>query len=141
MRPSRHLALSAAAGGATWAATGEPLTLPIAVGAGVLVDLDHAPDYWGTFALRRRPVTVLALHGWEWVALLVGLGIWAGFPVWLVAVLVGYCLHLATDHQFNSGLLWSYSFVYRARHRFKREKVAPNWNFEDSYEILQRELP
>ena len=141
MRPSRHLALSGAMGGAAWAATGELWTVPIVVAAGVLVDLDHAPDYWWTFALRRRPVTVLALHGWEWLAVLLAVGIWIGFPGWLVAVLVGYGLHIMTDHLFNSGTLWSYSFIYRARHGFRREKVAPNWEFANTYEILRQELP
>jgi hypothetical protein len=118
--PSRHLALSTVAGGAAWAATGEALALPVTVGAGVLVDADHAPDLWWTLALGRRPVAVWMLHGWEWLVGLVVLGVWVGFPWWLVAVLVGYGLHLITDHLFNSGGLGNYFLIYRARHRFQR---------------------
>lgn len=141
MRPSRHIALSGAAGGATWAATGEPWTLAITVGAGVLVDLDHAPDYWWAFSLRRRPVAVLLLHGWEWLMGLAVLGMWTGFSWWLVAVLVGFGLHLTTDHLFNGGRLLCYSFIFRASHGFQMARVAPSWDLSLSYYVLRKEIP
>ena len=56
----------------------EPLAIPITVGAGVLVDIDHSPDYWWTYALRREAMATLVLHGWEWLVGLVFLGIWIG---------------------------------------------------------------
>ena len=141
MRPSQHLALSGVAGGATWAATGEPWTLAVTVGAGVLVDIDHGPDYWWFFSLRRQPLTVLLLHGWEWFIGLVVLGIFVGFPWWLVAVLVGYGLHLTTDHVFNRGRLLCYSFIFRASYRFQMAKVAPNWDLAHGYDVLRSEMP
>ena len=110
------------AGGAVWAATGEPWALPVTVAAGVLVDADHGPDLWWTLALQRRPLAVVALHGWEWLTALIVLGFWTQFSWWLVAVIVGYGLHLVTDHLFNDGKPMSYSLIYRARHRFPRGK-------------------
>ena len=124
-----------------WAATGEPWALPVTVGAGVLVDLDHGPDLWWTFALRREPVATFLLHGWEWLAALVVLGLWTGFPWWLLAVVVGYGLHLLTDHVFNGGRIWSYSLIYRARHAFRMEKLAPDWKMDHAYGVLQKEVP
>ena len=141
MRPSRHIAISLAAGGAVWGATGEPLALPAAVAAGVLVDVDHAPDLWWSLALRRTPVATLALHAWEWVTALTVVGIWTRFPWWLVAVLVGYSLHVITDHIANKGERWTYSILYRARHRFQIAKLAPRWRFEHTQRVLQQELP
>ena len=141
MQPSRHLALSTANGGALWATTGEPRALPVTVGAGVLVDLDHGPDCWWTFALGHKPVATFVLHAWEWLAGLVALGIWTGFPWWLVAVLSGYGLHLITDNLFNRGGTWSYSLVYRARHRFLVERLAPGWNLDRGYDVLRKEIP
>ena len=141
MRPSRHLAVSTAVGGAAWAVTGEAWALPVAVGSGVLVDVDHAPDYWWTFALRRRPLAIFALHGWEWLLGLVAVGIWTGFPWWLLAVVLGYGSHLVTDHLFNGGGLWSYSLVFRVRHGFRKERVAPYWDFDHGYETLRKEVP
>ena len=124
-----------------WAATGEPLALPATLGAGVLVDLDHSPDMWWTLALRRRPIAAFVLHGWELLAGLIVFGVWAGFPWWLVAVVVGYGGHMITDQMFNRGGILSYSFLYRARHGFQLGRLEPGWNFDDSMETLRAELP
>ena len=141
MRPSRHLALSIAAGGTVWAFTGEPWALPVTIGAGVLVDIDHSPDLWWAFALEREPVAVFILHGWEWVAGLIVFGTWIGYPWWLVAVVTGFGLHLTTDHLFNGGGLWSYSLLYRARHRFKAARIGREGDSQRAYRTLQQELP
>ena len=141
MQPSRHLALSMAAGGTLWAATGEPWALPVTVGAGALVDLDHGPDYWWTYALGHNPVATFVLHAWEWLAILVAVGIWTGYPWWHMAVLSGYGLHLITDHLFNRGGTWSYSLIYRARHRFLVQRLAPGWNLDRGYDVLRKEIP
>ncbi len=141
MRPRSHLALSTAAGGGLWAATGEPWALPVTVAAGVLVDVDHAPDLWWTLALGRKPVATFLLHGWEWVVGLVALGMWTGFPWWHLAVVVGYSLHVTTDHLANRGGMWSYSLIYRARHGFQVAKLAPHWDFDHAYDMLRREVP
>ncbi len=141
MRPSRHLALSAAAGGGIWAASGQPWALPMTVAAGVLVDVDHAPDLWWTFALKRKPIATFLLHSWEWLTGLLVLGVWAGFPWCLVAVIVGYGLHVITDHAFNHGALWSYSLAYRAWHRFRMASLAPGWDFDYAFDVLRKEVP
>ena len=57
--------------------------------SGVLVDVDHSPDLWWNLALQREPVAIYLLHSWEWLAGLAVLGVWTGFPWWLVALLVG----------------------------------------------------
>lgn len=124
-----------------WAITGEPWALPVTAAAGVLVDIDHTPDLWWTLALGRRPVAVYLLHGWEWIVGLALLGLWTGFPWWLVAVLAGYSLHVVTDHMFNNGGPWTYSLAYRARHGFRVARVAPQWNPSHAYEVLQKEVP
>ena len=141
MRPSGHLAISTAVGGAAWAISGEPWALPVAVGSGVLVDADHAPDYWWTYAMRRRPIAILMLHGWEWLLGLVVIGIWIEFPWWLLAVVLGYGCHVATDHLFNGGGPWCYLLAYRIRHGFRKEKIAPHWELRHGYEILRKEVP
>ena len=141
MRPSRHLALSAAAGAAAWAVTDQPWALPVTLATGVLIDIDHGPDFWWSHVIGRKPVAVLILHAWEWLAGLLIIGIWAGFPWWMVAILVGYGLHVSTDHLFNRGRLLTYSLLYRASFRFEVSRLAPNWNSIHTYRILQNELP
>jgi len=140
MRPSRHLALSTVAGGAVWAGTGEPWALPVTVGAGVLIDVDHSPDLWWSFALDRKPVSIVFLHAWEWLAGLVVAGIIIGFPWWLIAVTVGAGAHVVTDGLFNGISLRSYSLVYRSRHRFDGTKLSPGSPDDDTYRILEQEV-
>jgi len=141
LRPSRHLALSIVAGSLVWAGTGEPWTLPVTVAAGVAVDLDHGPDLWWNLALGHSPVAVFVLHAWEWLAGLLALGIETGFSWWLTAVVVGYGLHIITDHINNKGRMWRYSIAYRARHGFKVARLAPQWDSNYTYSVLKREIP
>ena len=109
--------------------------------AGVLIDGDHAPDLWWTYALRRQPSATYLLHSWEWLVGLVLLGIWTGFPWWMAALVVGHGLHVTTDHIFNKGGPWSYSLLYRARHGFVLPRVAPGWDHDRSFEVLRSEFP
>ena len=85
----------------------------------MLVDVDHIPDYLWADVLKRRPIASIFFHGWEWLGALVVLGIWKGFSWWLLAVVVGYGLHVVGDYAFNHHNPWDYFVVYRARHRFK----------------------
>ena len=141
MRPSRHLAVSSTAGAALWAATGEPLTLPLTVATGVLIDLDHVPDLlWNRDTGHKARVTS-ALHAWEWLAGLLVIGIVTGFPWWVSAILVGYGLHLLTDHLFNQGGTWVYFLVYRASHGFRADRMVPHWEVHHSYRVILREIP
>ena len=57
------------------------------------------------------------------------------------AVVVGYGLHIITDHISNKGRMWRYSIVYRARHGFKVARLAPQWDFNYAYSVLKREIP
>ena len=111
------------------------------LGAGVLVDVDHTPDLWWTFALRRKPTATFLLHAWEWLGVAIAFGIWHGFPWWLLALIVGHGLHLVTDHIFNGGLTLSYSLIYRAAQGFQMTKVAPDWDFDRGYTVLKKEIP
>lgn len=141
MKPSRHFALSAGVGGVVWAVSGEPLAIPVAVAAGVLIDADHAPDLWSSLVLRRPPTAMYPLHAWEWVAALIAYGAWAGFPWWLAALTAAFGLHVATDQVFNRAGPWTYFFFYRAWRGFRLDRVAPRWRDENTMRVLQQELP
>ena len=141
MRPRSHLLLSAAAGGAVWVGTGEPWALPITLGAGVLVDGDHAPDLWWALALKRRPITIIVLHSWECLLSVLAIGIWIGFPWWITAIFVGYSSHLFTDQLFNGNRPWTYFLTFRARRRFRPSEIDPDWYEGRAREKLRKELP
>ena len=133
--------MSATAGGVLWAVTHEAWALPVTVAAGVAVDVDHGPDLWWASVRGRQPVATKALHGWEWLGSLIVLGALAGFEWWLVAVTVGYGLHLTTDHLFNGGHAWNQSFIFRARHGFRLDRPVPDLDLEHTDTLLRKEVP
>ncbi|MFC1935222.1 hypothetical protein ACFLX9_00420 [Chloroflexota bacterium] len=141
MRPIRHLLVSSVAGSGAWVITGEPWGLPVTVAAGVLVDLDHGPDVWWSLVLENRPISTLVFHAWEWLAGLLVVGIWTGFPWWLTAMLVGYGLHIATDHVANKASPWRYFIVYRAWCGFQTERVGDELGYDAVNEVLKQEIP
>ena len=84
MGPVGHIAISTVIGASVWGATGSLAAGGAAVGVGVLVDVDHAIDYYQEWVKRRPYLVLKLLHGWEysiigllvspttWVALLIG---------------------------------------------------------------------
>ena len=64
-------------GTGVWVFTGSPLALPAAVGAGVLIDADHALDYYNWYVRRDTRFLFLPLHALELsVVLLALLAVW-----------------------------------------------------------------
>ena len=59
MQSPVHLAISAIGGLVVWAVTKEPWSIPIALGSGVLVDIDYLV-YNSNYPLK-------ILHGGEWL--------------------------------------------------------------------------
>jgi hypothetical protein len=135
--PGGHLATTLAACAATAALTESvSVTAGVAVG-GFLIDVDHAIDY--VLVERQRDLSppaflryylearvqrvVLVLHSYECFALIAILAWWMDWlPLW--GYLSGATLHLALDIAFNGKLVPTnifafYSFIYRARHRFR----------------------
>ena len=62
------------------------------------------------------------------------------FPWWMVAVTVGYATHIATDHHFNMPNRWGYFILFRAYHRFRIERISPDWTLKDPVHEILREL-
>ncbi len=114
MQPTIHLAVSAVGGGAVWAVTGEPWSLPVAVAAGVAVDVDYL--------LYRFPIAIKLLHGWEWFAASLVVGMLAGFPWWVAAAAIGYGLHIAGDQMYNQRKWWWYFLTYRTWKKYRSRK-------------------
>ncbi|MCA1808264.1 MAG: hypothetical protein ABR497_03860 [Kiritimatiellia bacterium] len=131
MKPLAHVAVSLAAGaGLGWAL--KSMTAALAcLTAGVLIDLDHIPDYFWNF--RRRPDAghffhvfkhdvldrvIVVLHSWELMLLLL-LGVWwTGWRPLGLGLLCGALLHLSLDQLFNRHSPLAYSLIYRLRRGF-----------------------
>ncbi len=121
MRLQPHLAASTAAGAAVWAGTGEPITLPIAIAAGVLPDADHLLDYYLKFVKKTRRFRFYLLHGWEY--LIAGLVIYLFFvnEPWMLAIVTGYATQIILDQISHARETWplAYFVTYRALTKFR----------------------
>ncbi|MCH2318002.1 MAG: hypothetical protein MK524_16790 [SAR202 cluster bacterium] len=140
MRPTNHALLATGTGAAIWALSGELLAVPLTFATGVLVDADHLPDQIWHFYLKRRPRRFIVLHAWEWLVALSVATVILSFPWWMVAVTLGYATHILTDHHLNMPHRWGYFLTYRAYHRFRIERISPDWRIEDPLQALLREL-
>ena len=128
MGPIGHAVVSSAVGGGVWAATGSIAAAAVAVGVGVLMDVDHLYDYYQRYGKGKNAKIYVLFHGWEYS--LLGLGILAfSFhqPIFVAAVLA-HLAHVATDHWRNGLATFGYSITFRAIKRFNVVSVAPNWD-------------
>lgn len=131
MKASAHVYASAAAGGAACWLTGSAAAGAACLLGGVLLDLDHLPDFlldseepftvknflsW-CYDLKWKKVYLL-LHSYELYALLALSGFFFRSPAFY-GFLLGMGLHLLMDQAGNRFLnKWFYFFVFRYRSGF-----------------------
>jgi hypothetical protein len=125
MMPKRHALVSLGTGLLGWAWSGSPITLPLSIVVGVLVDLDHIADYaW--LAISNEHCLILPLHGYELMPALW----WAvrgpfGNRV-ATSVTLSYFLHLLSDEVENETQPGAYSLIWRAVNGFRLEALSRN---------------
>ena len=133
MGPVGHVLVSSAVGGGVWAATGSPAAAAVAVGVGVLTDLDHLYDYYQRYARRKHGKFYVFWHGWEYP--LVGFGLVAsGFhhPIFLAALLA-HLVHLVSDQWYNGLRVLGYSLAFRVSKGFNWDLIAPRRDGVDGH--------
>ena len=141
MGPVGHSAISAGIGAGVWGATGSAAAGGVALGVGVLTDVDHLFDYYQWY-IRRKPGKIyLFFHAWEYgfIGLLV-LAFAFYHPVLLAAVLA-HIVHVASDHYHNRLAPWGYSISYRALAGFNTNRITPNHDVLRSYKSWLRMVP
>ena len=133
MGPIGHSLVSAGVGAAVWGATGSPTAGGVAVGVGVLVDVDHLYDFYNWYVRGKRRKLHIVLHGWEYsiVGFLV-LGLAFYHPL-LLAAAVSHFAHVASDHLRNGLTTFGYSLIYRAAVGFDASVLAPDSDVTLSY--------
>lgn len=125
MGPLGHTVVSGAVAGGVWAATGSPAAAGIALGVGVLMDVDHLYDYYRWSVNRKDPKIFVLFHAWEYS--LTGLAVWVfvfSNPLMLGAAL-GHLAHVTTDHAANHLSRFAYSIVYRITKGFDAADIRP----------------
>jgi len=133
MGPLGHTVVSGAVAGGVWAATGSPAAAGIALGVGVLMDVDHLYDYYRCYVKRQDGKIFVLFHAWEYS--LTGLAVWAFVflnPLLLGAVL-GHLAHVITDHAANHLSRYAYSIVYRIAKGFDAAYIFPPNDLGDSH--------
>lgn len=124
LKPLAHTGVSLGVGGAVWAATDEPLAVPAALAFGVLIDIDHAFDYFNWFVRKDPRHLLLIFHAWEYVIA----GIAMLFVAWqqpvFIAAVLGYSVHVVADQVANRMHPMGYWISYRIYARFDRARLA-----------------
>ncbi len=117
--------MSVGIGATFWAASGDPMAVPVAVGAGVLNDTDHLLDYYLWYIKKDPRRLYLLLHAWEYCAAAAIFALVAGNHLVLLAAAVANAGHLLGDyiaHKPKSTL--TYSLLYRTAVRFERARLV-----------------
>lgn len=136
-----HVAMSAAVGVGTWAATGQEAAVPVAMAAGVLPDADHLLDYYLWWVKRERRYLILFLHGWEYLLLGVGLYLFVLREPWFLAAILGYTTQVGADQLFN-GVRWhTYLITVRAARGFRAITSISDESISRSDNALIASLP
>ena len=141
MGPVGHTVISAGIGAGLLGVTGSPAAAGVALGVGVLTDVDHLFDYYQWYIRRKPNKLYLLFHAWEYSIIgLLLLGIFFYHPVLLAAALA-HLGHVATDHFHNNISPLGYSITYRIWVRFEASRVTPNHHVLGSYKSWPGLLP
>ena len=141
MGPIGHTVISGALGVGVGAATGSPEAGGLALGVGVLMDLDHLYDYYQWY-IKGRPNRIYVLfHAWEYSAAGIATLASGFFHPLLLAAVLAHLVHVATDHLSNRLAPFAYFIVYRLITRFDTEFITPRHNVMDSYLSWAEFLP
>ena len=113
--------VSVGIGAGVWAATGHALAVPAATVTGVLVDADHALDYYYLYVKKDNRRLFVLLHGWEYTLVAMALVVAVWYHPILLALALGHLGHLVGDQLGNHpGHPLAYSIAYRGRLGFRR---------------------
>ncbi|CUV03721.1 hypothetical protein MGWOODY_Clf586 [hydrothermal vent metagenome] len=140
MGPIGHTVISSAVAGGTWAITGSPAAAGVALGVGVLMDVDHLYDYYQRYVKGKKDRVYVLFHAWEYPMIMSFISLVFYHP-FLLAVILGHLAHVTTDHVWNRLTPFAYSITYRAIKGFDSRHIAPQHHVMDSYRSLPRLLP
>ena len=137
MRPLQHTAASVCFAAATFAVTKSPALAAVNFAGGVLIDVDHVPDFILNKEMRRHPGKMLEgnshlsahrsfflLHGFDVATLLLFIVHMAGHPLAAWALYTGLIQHLVLDTLYNPVKSpFSYFLTFRIVKKFKTGEI------------------
>lgn len=116
-----HVAASTTAGAFVAVTSDVPAAVPVAIAAGVLPDTDHLLDFYWHYFRRSRARLFVLFHGWEFLAVMVGLLIYFD-TWWMAAITWGYFTQIALDQIANKAKWYTYFFSWRLSRGFRRRE-------------------
>jgi hypothetical protein len=122
VRPVYHLAVSSGLALLQWRLTGSRRGALWTLASGVLIDLDHLPDY--LLNVRREELRLtLLFHSWELWTFVALLGAWRAGPQGAVAAAGSAVVHLWLDVWGNRVPVRFFFLGWRLRHGFRLEQA------------------
>jgi len=128
MGPVGHTLISTALGGGIWLATDSIEAAGVAVGVGVLMDVDHLYDCYQRYIKGNLNKFYLLFHGWEYSVLGLGVLFFVFYHPILLACVLAHLFHVITDHLVNKLHPLAYSITYRVMKRFDAGSICPNYD-------------
>ena len=140
MGPIGHTIVSSAMAGSTWAITGSTAAAGVALGVGVLMDLDHLYDYYQRYGKGKNDRIYVFFHAWEYPLAMSLISLVFYRPL-LLAATRGHLAHVTTDHVWNRLSPFAYWITFRVIKGFDSRQIAPHHNVMNSYQSLPHLLP
>jgi hypothetical protein len=137
VKPTIHLAASAAVSASLYVVTKSATVAGTAFFCGFLLDIDHILDYFREYGFRfnrreffhvfnetRFEKLWLVFHAWEWVFALFLFAVVSGRHEAVLGLLIGVFHHMVLDQVGNGATTGGYFIVYRAANRFATKTVV-----------------
>lgn len=132
---SEHLAVTPLLAGVMWISGSSGDQIIAASAANILADLDHIPDYFAGYSLKKFSIRhffevyykgalskfYFFLHSYEIIPFFL-LAWYMGYPV-IGAIGLGILFHLICDQFYNSAKSGTYFLFYRIKVKFDAKKV------------------
>jgi hypothetical protein len=147
MRPNQHVTISVGSGVILGLLMRSWVSGVSCCIIGIFIDLDHYLDFWLNRGFTLSPKKFLdfcyhgtskkfydALHGYEYIPVLLWTSMLPGWRELGWGLTVGYCLHLVCDQCFNTHLnRWTYFLTYRFLIRFEASRIVLFNPFNDAH--------
>jgi hypothetical protein len=137
MKPSTHIAASAAISTSLLYTTKSELIAGASFFCGFLIDFDHVLDYIREYGFRnnakdffrifhetRFNKLFLIFHAWELVIGLFLLAALSGYNELIIGISIGMFHHLLLDQIANGVTPWGYFIIYRAVKKFSTNDIV-----------------
>lgn len=100
------------------------MALPATIGVGVLIDIDHTPDFYRRWVLDKPLRLWLAFHAYEWLPLAAAACWLSGWNPLAIGASVGFLGHLLCDQVANPVHPLTYFISYRAKVGFRGDRLV-----------------